>query len=32
MLPVSYRSPAKIVQLNKFTLKEIDEILSHHRA
>ncbi|HTN43077.1 MAG TPA: hypothetical protein VMN77_04690 [Nitrospiria bacterium] len=31
ILPVAYRSQAKIVQLNKFTLQEIDEFLSHHR-
>jgi len=31
ILPVPYRSRAKIVKLNKFTLEEIDEILSHHR-
>ena len=31
ILPVPYRSQAKIVQLNKFSLKEINEFLSHHR-
>jgi hypothetical protein len=31
ILPPVYRSQAKIVELNKFTLKEIDEILSHHQ-
>jgi hypothetical protein len=31
ILPVPYRSQAKIVQLNKFTLEEIDEFLGHHR-
>jgi hypothetical protein len=32
ILPPAYRSEAKIVQLNKFTLEEIDEILRHHPA
>jgi len=31
ILPVPYRSQAKIVQLNKFSLKEINEFLSHHQ-
>jgi hypothetical protein len=31
ILPVPYRSPAKIVKLNKWTLQEIDGFLSHHR-
>lgn len=31
ILPPEYRSKSKIVQLNRFTLKEIDEILSHHQ-
>ena len=26
----AYRSQAKIVELNKFTLQEIDELLRHH--
>ncbi len=30
ILPAAYRSQAKIVELNKFTLEEIDEILRHH--
>ncbi len=30
MLPPAYRSQAKIVELNKFTMEEIEEILSHH--
>lgn len=30
ILPPAYRSQAKIVELNKFTLEEIDEILRHH--
>jgi hypothetical protein len=29
-LPPVYRPRATIVQLNKFTLEEIDEILRHH--
>ena len=32
ILPPAYRSRAKIVKLNKFTLEEIDEILSHHQG
>lgn len=31
ILPVPYRSQAKIVELNKFTIKQIDEIISHHK-
>ncbi len=30
ILPPAYRSQAKIVQLNKFSLEEIEEILRHH--
>jgi hypothetical protein len=30
ILPVAYRSKATIIQLNKFTLNEIDGILSRH--
>lgn len=30
ILPPAYRSQAKIMQLNKFTLDEIDEIRRHH--
>jgi hypothetical protein len=30
IVPPAYRSQARIVQLNKFTLEEIDEILRHH--
>lgn len=32
ILPPEYRAKSKIVQLNKFTLEEIDEILSHHQG
>jgi hypothetical protein len=32
ILPPEYRSSAKIVELNKFTLGEIDELLSHHQG
>lgn len=32
ILPAEYRSQAKIVQLTKFTLNEIDEIVSHHEG
>ena len=31
ILPPAYRSQAMIVQLNKFSMEEIDEILTHHR-
>jgi hypothetical protein len=31
VLPPNYRSQAKIVRLNKFSIEEIDEILSNHR-
>jgi hypothetical protein len=31
ILPPGFRSSAKIVQLNKFTMEEIDGILSRHR-
>jgi len=30
ILPPAYRAQATIVQLNKFTLEEIDEILKNH--
>lgn len=30
ILHPAYRSQAKIVELNKFTMEEIDEILRHH--
>jgi hypothetical protein len=32
ILPPAFRNQAKIIQLNYFTLDEIDEILRHHRA
>jgi hypothetical protein len=31
ILPPAYRSQAKVVSLNRFSIEEIDEILSHHR-
>lgn len=31
VLPPAYRSQAKIVELNKFTMEEIEEILRHHK-
>jgi len=31
ILPVPYRSKARIVKLNKFTLEEIDDILGYHK-
>ena len=30
ILPPAYRSQAKIVELNKFTMEELEEILRHH--
>lgn len=30
ILPPAFRSQAKIVGLNKFTMEEMDEILRHH--
>ncbi len=30
ILPPVYRSQAKIVQLNRFSMEEIEEILRHH--
>ena len=30
-LPPAFRSQAKIVSLNKFSMEEIDDILRHHR-
>jgi hypothetical protein len=32
MVPAAYRSQAKIVQLNKFSIGEVDELLRYHRA
>jgi hypothetical protein len=32
IVPAAYRSRAKIVQLNKFTIGEIDELLRYHRG
>ncbi|MGF1643386.1 MAG: hypothetical protein ACFCUJ_07040 [Thiotrichales bacterium] len=32
ILPPAYRHDAKIVQLNHFTLEEIDELLRYHGA
>jgi hypothetical protein len=32
IVPAAYRSRAKIVQLNKFTIEEIDELLRYHRG
>jgi hypothetical protein len=31
IVPPAFRSQAKIVGLNKFTIEEIEEILRHHR-
>ncbi len=30
VLPADYRSQAKIIKLNKFTLDEIEELMAHH--
>ena len=32
ILPPAYRSQAKIVKLNNFTIDEIEEILRHHQG
>jgi hypothetical protein len=32
ILPPAYRAQATIVQLNKFTLEEIEEIRRHHKS
>jgi hypothetical protein len=32
ILPPHYRAQARIVELNKFSLEEIDEILEHHKG
>jgi len=32
ILPPAYRQQASIVQLNKFTMGEIEEILRHHKG
>ena len=31
VVPPAYRSQARIVGLNKFTMEQIDDILAHHR-
>jgi hypothetical protein len=31
LLPPAFRAQARIVKLNKFSIEEIDDILSHHR-
>ena len=31
ILPPVFRSEAKIIGLNKFTMEEIDELLKHHK-
>jgi hypothetical protein len=32
IVPPAFRSHARVVQLNKFTMEEIDEILRYHKA
>lgn len=32
VVPPAYRKDAKISQLNKFNLKDVEEILKHHEA
>lgn len=32
ILPPAYRSLARIVKLNKFTLEELDEIIKYHQG
>jgi len=31
IIPPSYRSQAKIVKLNKFSLEEVEKLLPHHK-
>ena len=31
LLPPAFRAQARIVKLNRFSMEEIDDILSHHR-
>lgn len=31
VLPPAYRTQARIIKLNKFTLEEIDDLLGYHR-
>lgn len=31
MVPPNFRSQATIIQLNKFTIEEMEEILGHHK-
>jgi hypothetical protein len=30
MLPVAYRSQSRIVELSRFSIKELDDIIGHH--
>jgi hypothetical protein len=32
LVPPAYRKDAKITQLNKFKLEEVEELLKHHKA
>jgi len=32
ILPPAFRAQAKIVGLNRFTMEQIDDIMSHHRS
>jgi hypothetical protein len=32
VLPAAYRSQAKIVKLNKFTLEDIEVLIAHHES
>jgi len=32
VLPPIYRFEASVIKLNKFTMEEIDDIISHHRG
>ena len=32
ILPVAYRDQATIVELNKFGMKELDDLIRHHKA
>jgi hypothetical protein len=32
ILPVAYRAQAKVIQLNKFSVKDLDDIIRHHKS
>jgi len=32
LVPPAFRADAKIIELNKFTMEQLDSIMSHHQA